>query len=130
MAEADNARDKISNFIVTGIERDSLRVDNFIKDEDADLSEVVVTDSSSLLGAVKIQEVFAWYNFQAKEPGKVAYNLAGGEAAELEGGYAGMLDILKEKFEAVYPEEGNYKFWGNANDWVARGIIQECITLY
>jgi hypothetical protein len=37
---------------------------------------------------------------------------------------------LKEKFEAVYPEEGDYKFWGNANDWVARGIIQECITLY
>jgi len=132
MAEADNAK-AISNFNVSGVERDSLRIDQLFKDEEADLSELAVMDNTGLCGTqgmVKMIETIAWYRFAPKAAGAVAWNIAEQAAAEVGDGWNGLFETLAEKFNETYPEEGPYKHWGNPNAWVARGIMQELLQLY
>lgn len=132
MAEAENAK-AVSNFAVSGVERDSLRIDQLFKDEEADLSELVVTDNTQLCGTqglVKMIETIAWYKFGEKAAGAVAWNVAEQAAAEVADGWNGLFETLAEKFNEAYPEEAPYKHWGNPNAWVARGIMQELLQLY
>jgi len=128
MAEAEAARGKVHNFIVAGIEIDSLRVDAFGKDEETEMENITVTDNQ-VLGAVNIAECLKGFKYAVKAPKELKYNEVG-EEIDLEGGFAGILDGFKERFENVYPEESPYTYWGHPHDFLARGIIQECITLY
>jgi len=133
MAEADNAKGAVKNFNVSGVERDSLRIDQLFKDEEADLTELVVTDNTGLCGtqgAVKMVETIGWYRFGPKQPGAVAWNVAEQAATDIAEGWNGLFESLAEKFNEAYPEENPYKHWGNPNKWVARGIMQELLQLY
>lgn len=116
-------------YVVAGVDKYSVRVDNFVKDDEKDMSEVTVTDAE-VLGVVNIQQCLEYFNYAPKQPKALQYNQQAAEKAEVEAGFAGILDAFKEKFETAYPEEAPYRFWGHLHEFEARGVIQECITLY
>jgi len=125
MAEAEVKQ--VANLYVQGIERDSMQVQQFVTDEDKEMENVTVT--GAVVGEVNIHACFSAFKYAAKAKKEMKYNEVG-EAKELDGGFAGLLEAIKERFEDSYPEDAEYHFWGNANAWEARGAIQECLTLY
>jgi len=135
MAEAEPANDRgvVKSFIVSGVERDSVRIDALVKDDEKDLTELTVTDPSEIIGTkgiVKIFETFQWFNYQAKGPKEVKWNLAQAHASDVDEGWAGLLTCLQDKFNEAYPEEGPYRHWANPHLFEARGAIQEHLQLY
>jgi len=132
MAEAEPANDRgvVKSFPVSGVERNSLRPDQLFKDEESDLSELVVEDKNGVLGIVKILETVGWYKYGQKQPGQVGWNGKEQQQTEVCEGWVGLFDCIQEKFNEVYPEDQAYKHWGNPHNWEARGIIQEHLYLY
>jgi len=132
MAEAEAVLGVVKNFTVAGIERDSLRVDQFVKDEETDLSGVTVTDNE-ILGVTNLVYNLTWFNYAAQQQaGGLQYNVQAGAEQEVNEGYAGMLETLAAKFDAAYGDDAAipYRWWGNPNGWVAKGVIQECVKIY
>jgi len=126
MAEAENV---VQNYKVDGLEKDSIGVHKFTKDDETDFSEVTVTDSGKL-GVLNIKEILKTVKYGPYNNGALSYNAKRDEEFDVEDGYNGLLECMKETFEEVYGEDGPYKYWGNPNPWAARGIIQECCNLY